>query len=114
MPQARVKATDLIMVQVATGNLEGSHNETEAKDSNNSKPYFQGNQTNSYRGQGHGHGPQQFRGCGHGRPNYQNSNGAYQYQYYTHDPQSEQYGPPAVYAADSITPLSIVTRENKT
>ena len=28
----------------------------------------------------------------------------YQYQYYTHDPQPEQYGPPAVYAADLITP----------
>ena len=28
------------------------------------------------------------------RPNYQNSNGRYQYQYYTHDPQPEQYGPP--------------------
>ena len=59
---------------------------------NNRKPYFQGNQTNSYRGRGHG--PQQFRGCSCGRPNYQNSNGVYQYQYYTHDPQSEQYGPP--------------------
>ena len=47
-----------------------------------------------YRGRGHGHGPQQFRGCGCGRANYQNNNGMYQYQYYTHDPQSEQYGPP--------------------
>ena len=47
---------------------------------------------NSYRGQGHGHGPQQFRGRSHGRANYQNNNGMY--QYYTHDPQSEQYGPP--------------------
>ena len=62
--------------------------------SNNRKPYFQGNQTNGYRGQGHGRGPQQFRGHGHGRANYQNSNGMYQYQYYTHDPQPEQYGPP--------------------
>ena len=26
--------------------------------------------------------------------NYQSSNGMYQYQYYTHDPQTEQYGPP--------------------
>ena len=34
MPQARVEATDLIMVQVVTDNLEGSHNETEAKDLN--------------------------------------------------------------------------------
>ena len=32
MPQARVKAADLIMVKVVTENLEGSYNETEAKD----------------------------------------------------------------------------------
>ena len=49
---------------------------------------------NGYRSQDHGCGPQQFRGCGRGRANYQNNNGMYQYQYYIHDPQSEQYGPP--------------------
>ena len=32
MPQVRVKATDLITVKVVTDNLEGSYNETEAKD----------------------------------------------------------------------------------
>ena len=32
MPQVRVKATDLIMVKAVTDNLEGSYNETEAKD----------------------------------------------------------------------------------
>ena len=32
MPQARVEATDLIMVKAVTDNLEGSYNETEAKD----------------------------------------------------------------------------------
>ena len=47
-----------------------------------------------YRGRGRGRGPQQFRGRRRGRANYQNNNGTYQYQYYTHDPQSEQYGPP--------------------
>ena len=62
--------------------------------SNTRKPYFQGNHTNSYRSLGQGRGPQQFRGRSRGRPNYQNRNGRYQYQYYTHDPQSEQYGPP--------------------
>ena len=31
MPQVRVEAADLIMVKVATDNLEGSYNETEAK-----------------------------------------------------------------------------------
>ena len=32
MPQARVEATDLIVVKMVTINLEGSHNRTEAKD----------------------------------------------------------------------------------
>ena len=36
----------------------------------------------------------EIRGRGHGRANYQSSNGTYQYQYYTHDQQTEQYGPP--------------------
>ena len=49
---------------------------------------------NTYRGQGRDRGPQQFRGCGRGRPNFQNNAGTYQHQYYTHDQQSEQYGPP--------------------
>ena len=34
MPHARVEATDFIMVKAVTNNLEGSHNETEAKDLN--------------------------------------------------------------------------------
>ena len=58
------------------------------------KPYFQGNQVNAYRGRGQGRGPQQFRGCNHHRQNFQNNAGTYQYQYYTHDQQPEQYGPP--------------------
>ena len=106
------------MVKAVTNNLEGPYNETEDNDlsmvnvsfkviaireahlkkhmqyGNTRKPYFQGNHTNSYRSLGQGHGPQQFKGCSRGRPNYQNRNGRYQYQYYTHDPQSEQYGPP--------------------
>ena len=61
---------------------------------NSHKPYFQGHHANGYRSQDHGRGPQQFRECSRGRANYQNNNGMYQYQYYTHDPQSEQYGPP--------------------
>ena len=32
MTQVRVKAADLIMVKAVTDNLEGSYNETEAKD----------------------------------------------------------------------------------
>ena len=32
MPQVRVETTDLLIVKGATDNLEGSHNETEAKD----------------------------------------------------------------------------------
>ena len=102
-------AADLLMVKAVTDNLEASHKEAEAKDLNiiniqfqnyadfrevhinrtilnsgtNHKPYFQGNQTNHYRGRSHGLGPQQVRGCGHGRANYQSNNGTYQYQYYT-------------------------------
>ena len=34
MPQARIEATDLIMVKAVTNILEGSYNETEAKDLN--------------------------------------------------------------------------------
>ena len=34
LPQVRVKAADLLLVKVATNNLEVSHNETEAKDLN--------------------------------------------------------------------------------
>ena len=33
-PQARIEATDPLMVKVVTNNLEVSHNETEAKDLN--------------------------------------------------------------------------------
>ena len=58
------------------------------------KQYYQGNHINAYRGRGWGRGPQQFRGCARGRYSFQNNAGTYQYQYYTHDQQSEQYGPP--------------------
>ena len=70
----------------------GASQQNRTQYGNNHKPYFQGNQTNGYRSQGCGCGPQQFRGRGRGRANYQNSNGTY--QYYTHDPQPEQYGQP--------------------
>ena len=59
-----------------------------------SKPYYQGNQMNTYRGQSQDQGPQHFRGHSHGRSNFQNNTGTYQYQYYAHDQISEQYGPP--------------------
>ena len=117
MPQARVEATDLIMVKAVTDNLEGLYNETEDKDLSMVNISFKVitirevhlNKTihntviptnpisreiiqKAIEAEGRGHGPQQFRGHGCGRPNYQNSNG--RYQYYTHDPQPEQYGPP--------------------
>ena len=64
---------------------------------------------------GRGRGPQQFRGCGHGRSNFQNSAGTYQYQYYTHDQQSEQYGPPcSLCGGFNHSPPSIVIRVNMT
>ena len=55
----------------------GTSQQNRTQYSNKCKPYFQGNQGNSYRGQGRGCGPQHFRGRGHGRANYQSSNGAY-------------------------------------
>ena len=72
----------------------GAYQQNRTQYGNSHKPYFQGSQTNNYRGRSHGRGPQQFRGCGHGRANYQSNNGSYQYQYYTHEQQTEQYGPP--------------------
>ena len=71
----------------------GTYQSSRNQYSSHCKPYFQGNQPNPYRGRSHGQGPQQMRGCGHGRANYQNNNN-YQHHYYTHDQQTEQYGPP--------------------
>ena len=48
----------------------GAFQQNRTQYGNNCKPYFQGNQTNSYRGRSHGQGPQQFRGRGLGRANY--------------------------------------------
>ena len=118
LPQVRVKATDLLMAKTVPGNSEASHSKAEARDlsiihvqfpsyrfqrgtyqsnhnqySSHHKPYFQGNQSNSYRGRSRGHGPQQTRGRGCGRANYHNNNN-YQYQFFPHDQQTEQYGPP--------------------
>ena len=41
MPQVRVEATDLTMVKAVTDNLEGSYNETEAKDLSIANVHFQ-------------------------------------------------------------------------
>ena len=108
MPKVRAEATDLIMVKAETNNFEGSYNKIEAKDlsivnvsfkiivireAHHNKIILNMAMVVSpitYRGQGRGQGCQQFRGRGHGRANYQNNNGMCQYQYYTHDPQSEQ------------------------
>ena len=72
----------------------GAYQQNRTQYSIHHKPYFQGNQTNNYKGRSHGQGPQQARGCSRGRANYQSNNGTYQYQYYTHNQQTEQYGPP--------------------
>ena len=118
LPQVKIVTADLSMVKAVTDNLEASHKEAGQRPQynqcqfqnyrfqqsayqqnctqygTNRKPYFQGNQTNDYRGRSHGQGPQQVRGHGRGRANYQSNNGTYQYRYYTHDQQIEQYGPP--------------------
>ena len=114
MPQVRVEAADLTTVKVETDNFEGSFNEIEAKDLSIVNVSFKTIairevQHNKIilnmaavvspisrgimlilRGRGRGRGPQQFRGCSQGRANYQNNSGMYQYQYYTHDQQSER------------------------
>ena len=91
----------------------GTFQQNRTKYSNNRKPYFQGNQTNSYRGRSHGWGPQQFRGRGCGRANYLSSNGMYiSITCITHRPNSMAHL--VVYAAVLIIPLSTVTRENMT
>ena len=115
----KVEPADPLMVKAVTDNLEVSHNETEAKDLNivnvsfrifdireahpnrtvlnmviTINPIFREIKQIATEAEAMAQGPQHFRGRGHGRANYQSSNGAYQYQYYTHDPQSEQYGQP--------------------
>ena len=65
---------------------------------------------NTYRGQGRG--PQQFRGHGRSRPNFQNNAGTY--QYYTHDQQLEQYGPPCSLCGGLTIPPSTAIRVNMT
>ena len=93
------------MVKAEINNFEGSYNEIEAKDLSIVNISFKMTTikeahhikivANTVMVVNHiSRGPQQFRGCGRGRANYQNNNGTNQYQYYTHDQQSEQYGPP--------------------
>ena len=56
---------------------QGAYQQNCTQYSTNRKPYFQGNQTNDYRGWSHGWGPHQVRGRGRGRANYQSNNGTY-------------------------------------
>ena len=111
-------AIDHSMVKAVTDNLEISLNETEAKDLNiidinfriidfrevhfnrtvlnmalATNPIFKeikqmGTEAKAMAG------VLSNLGGGRGRANYQSSSGTYQYQYYMHDPQAEQYGPP--------------------
>ena len=119
MPQARVEAIDLLPVKVVTDNLEISHNETEAQDLSivnvsfriinireahpnktvlnmliTVNPIFREIKQITTEAKAVAGVLSNFRRRGHGRANYQSSNGAYQYQYYMHDTQPEQYGPP--------------------
>ena len=113
LPQVKIEAADLLMVKVVADNSEASHREAEAKDLSTINANFKtigfreahirvavintvaianpisreinqiltedklwpGSSTNK-------------------RANYQSNNNNYQYQYYTHDQQTEQYGPP--------------------
>ena len=75
-------AADLSMVKVVTDNLEASRKEAEAKDLNTINVNFR---------------TIDFREVHINRTvlnTAPTNNGTYQYQYYTHDQQPEQYGPP--------------------
>ena len=118
LPQVRVEAADLLMVKAVANNSEASHNEAEARDLSIIHVNFRitdfrevhtrvtaintvatTNPTFRVINQTHTEVEavavvlKQTRGCSHGRANYHNNNN-YQYQYYTHDQQTEQYGPP--------------------
>ena len=119
LPQVKTEATDLLMVKVVTSNLEASYKEAEAKDlsiinanfktigfrevhinrtiinmASTTNPIFREIKQITTEDETMAGAPQQIRGCGCGRANYQSNNGTYRYQYYTHDQQTEQYGPP--------------------
>ena len=81
---------------------------------NNRKPYFQGNQTNSYRGQGHGCEPHNSEDVTVEDPIIRIAMECISISttHMTHN--QSNMALPAVYVVDSITPLSIVTRENTT
>ena len=118
LPQVKIKAADLLLVKAVADNLEDSHSEAEARDLSIIHVNFRttgfreihiratainsvatANPTSRVINQiptmeeAVGWGPQQTRGRSCGRTNYHNHNN-YQYQYYTHDQQTEQYGPP--------------------
>ena len=119
LPQVRVKAADLLMVKVVTDNLEVSHNETEAKDLNivnvnfriinfreahfsrtilnmatTKNPTFREIKQIATEAEAVAGVLSSLEDVVVVGPNYQSSNGMYHYIYYTHDPQTEQYGPP--------------------
>ena len=114
MLHTRVEAADLIMVKVVTDNLEGLHNKTEAKDLNMVNASFKviairevhlnktvlntatianpiSRETKQIAVEAEAVAVDLSNSEG---PIIRNRNGRYQYQYYTHDPQPEQYGPP--------------------
>ena len=119
MSQARVEAIDLLLVKVVTDNLEVSHNETEAKDLSivnisfriidireahpnktilnmviTVNPIFREIKQIATEAEAVAEVLSILEDAVVVGPTYQNGNGAYQYQYYMHDPQTEQYGPP--------------------
>ena len=123
-PQVQIEAADLLTVKVVTGNLEASCKEAEAKDLSITNANFKiidlreahlniaiinmALTANSIF--------REIKQISHGRANYQSNNDTYQYQYYTHDQQTEQYVPVVyvVYAVVLIIPLSTATKENMT
>ena len=118
MPQVRVEAADPIMVMAETDNFEDSYNETEAKDlsivnislkiiaireAHHNKiilntaivinPISREIMRIVIEAEAVAVDLNNSEDAVVVGPT-QNNNGTYQYQYYTHDPQSEQYSPP--------------------
>ena len=120
LPQVRIEATDLLMVKVVIDNLEASHKETEAKDLDTininfriidfreahfnrtvlnmataANPIFREIKQIATEAEAMAGVLSNLEDAVVVGPIIrESSNGTYQYQYYMHDPQTKQYGPP--------------------
>ena len=138
MPQARVKTADLIMVKAVTDNLEGLYNETGQRPQygqhqfqsyryqrgasqqnhtqygNTHKPYFQGNNTNSYRSRGRAMDLSNSEDMAVEGPIIRVAMEGISISIIHTTHNQNNVALPVVYAVDLIIPPSIATRENMT